>query len=220
MPKQKQTLTKKLLMQTIKKILPNLFNVINNDYSAIATSETEGIISQFMHSNANRTLSATPTLTHVSGIPGAGKSTYINTHFANQEIVRFDNIMSELSEYKELIKGNRSVEAFTAYEMKARIIGYELLSRMIDAKHSIVLEHSLNPVHLPLYEELHKLGYDTRLIFITCNLETAQKRALNREIETGRHTPLSLINERFAIVDNLLPKFSATAKSFELIDGN
>lgn len=206
-------------MKTIKSLLPDLSKLVTHDYKLIKTEETESIISSLLSKGE---VSDTPSFIHVSGIPGAGKSTYIETRLSHETsvVVQLDAIMTKLRDYQTAVDKDGPAEAFKAFEMTARVIGFELLSRAIDAKKNIIFEYSLNAVHLPLYSGLRNLGYLVRLVFVTTSVGTAMSRVSEREKKVGRHTPKTFIEERDKLAQALLPLFEKEALGAVLIFPN
>lgn len=198
--------------------MPSIKTLINSDYQSVKTPETESLIE-----NALKGLvpSATPVLRQVSGIPGAGKSTYCASHLEkNFLMLGFDKIMTTLSGYQQELKTNGAVAAFQKYEMPARIIGYELLRRALKLRLNIMFEHSgANCAHLELFENLPKIGYKTRVDFILCNTALASQRAKERAEKINRYVPETLIKDRAAGLKQYMKAYKKLAFSVFFFDG-
>ena len=176
-------------------LMPSIDELITQGYNDIKTSETENIIANAMK---GITTSKEPLLWQVSGIPGAGKSTYCDLYKKpNFLYVSFDKIMQQLSGYQQELSCNGTTSAYKKYEMQARVIGYELLMRGVSSKLNIMLEHSgTNTAHLELFKNIKSLGYKTAVSFIVCDINTAISRAKNREKIEKRYVPEELILKR------------------------
>ena len=185
-------------------IVEHLFRsgTIAYTYDRIACDEYEKLIDEIV---LNAPSSDAPNFIQVSGIPGAGKSTFCQRNYSKETIVQFDTIMAQIPQYKKDCDRLGLVQAFSKWEMPARVIGYEVLHRLIEKKASFVLEHSgMNAAHVKLVDVLKKEGYLTCLQFLYCDLDEACRRALERAKKISRHTPPQLIKERYlAILDYL-----------------
>ena len=149
--------------------MPSIVNLVSIDYKSIKSQETERIIETALRVKP----SASPKLMQVSGVPGAGKSTYCKMHKSGEYLyLSFDEIMVSLQGYQQELLLRGMQEAFKKYEMIARVIGYELLSRAIKKRINIMLEHSgTNEAHLELFRNITTMGYKTVVNFILLLLQ-------------------------------------------------
>ena len=181
-------------------VIERLFkgSVIAYPYSRIICDEYEELIDKII-SPAPSVLN--PSFIQVSGIPGAGKSTFCARYYAKHLLVQFDSIMAWIPSYQADCDRLGLVQSFSKWEMPARVIGYEVIRRLIAKKASFVLEHSgLNPAHLKLVDVLKDQGYETQMQFLFCDFEEACRRAKEREKKINRHTPVELIKQRYDLV--------------------
>lgn len=196
-------------------IMPSVKNLIPYDYEKIKSAEYDNVINailQKLKSLKHRTF------IQVSGCPGAGKTTFCHNNFADN-FLSFDSIMEHLPSYQNDLKKYGEKEAFSRWEIVARIIGYEVLRRAVEQNLGIVLEHSgVNPAHLELFDNIKKRGYNTKSCFVLCDLPTAQKRASEREKITHRHTPKTMIKERFAKINSYIPQYKKVADEVDVYD--
>lgn len=202
----------------LKVLMPSLKELVNADYASIKSAESEWLINESLKSV---TSVQKPELLQISGIPGAGKSTFCAAHQKkNYLFLSFDRIMVALKGYQQELKQNGSVAAFQKYEMPARIIGYELLRRALNKKVNIMFEHSgTNKAHLELFRNIREKGYNTAVDFIVCDTATAIKRAQIRAKETKRYVPESLILERAAKFKEYLGAYQKETSHIALFDG-
>ena len=164
-------------------------------YKRIACTQYDDLIDKIV---ACAPVEADASFIQVSGIPGAGKSTFCNRYYSNATLVQFDAIMAGIPQYQKDCERLGLIQSFSKWEMPARVIGYEVIRRLIDKKASFVLEHSgMNSAHIKLIEVLKKQNYRTQLQFLYCDLEEACRRARQREKTISRHTPEDLIKQRF-----------------------
>ena len=202
----------------LKTLMPSINQLITSDYKAIKSKETEAIIADNLRGLQPV---AQPELRQISGIPGAGKSTFCATHqLKNFLFLSFDKIMISLPSYQKDLAKFGNVVAFQNHEMTARIIGYELLRRAMNMKLNIMFEHSgTNPAHLELFKNIHKKGYHTAVDFIVCDTALAIKRAEERAKKINRYVPKSLILERAAGIKKYATAYQKLANAVTFYDG-
>ena len=201
----------------LKVLMPSLKYIVDNEYAFVKTKETECIINTLLKGLKSE---SSPVLLQVSGIPGAGKSTYCQKYKQDNFLyLSFDNIMLLLKDYQSDVVFLGSEEAFKRHEMKARIIGYELLSRALSMRLNIMFEHSGTNAHVELFKNIPNYGYKTMVNFITCNIESAIRRAKIRGEETKRYTPEKLIIERAEKFDYYVKEYQKIVTEIKILDG-
>jgi probable phosphoglycerate mutase len=198
--------------------MPSVTQLITKNYQDVKTAETEKLIKQ---SFTGLTLVEHPSFYQVSGIPGAGKSTYCTRHIpSNCLFLSFDKIMSSLSGYQQVLKTSGREAAFQTYEMPARIIGYEILRQAIAKKYNIMLEHSgTNQAHVELLKNLQHLGYQTEVDFIICNVNKALSRVNERAAKINRYVPEALVFQRAEHLKQYITVYKGIASAVQLLDG-
>lgn len=185
----------------LTQLIPNVSIVIPYEYEEIKNEEYESIINYYL---SDKFPGKFPKLVHMGGIPGSGKSTFyrknVDKYYKDFVFIGFDNVMKKISSYDYDVEKFGSVEAFSRWEIPARVAGYELLRRAVEAKYNIFLDHSgLCPPHLELLKNIKNYGYETEMHFIRCDLKKAFLRAEIREKKTKRHTPKKLIEDRYEL---------------------
>ena len=195
--------------------MPDLMSLIPYEYEAIKQESYENIINSFLQ---NKSPEPSRKILQVSGIPSSGKSTFISSRlFSNDVSVSFDAIMDKIPSYHEDVKKLGLEQAFNNWEIVARVLGYELLFRAIKLKLSIILEHSGgNKAHIQLFENIKRFGYKTEVNYILCDLNTAEKRCLEREKIIQRHTPSELIHQRYNVLDEYMHRYASIADSLKI----
>lgn len=168
--------------------------------------------------------SASPTLIHMCGIPGAGKTTYAKSWLASRPsfvLVQFDAIMEQLAGYQHTRAVLGPVEAFRAWELPARAIGYHLFQALIEAKRDVFFDHSaLTPVHFDLLTEVKRKNYRIEMHYVDCAPTEALARVKKREQEIERHTPEYLIFQRYELLQGLLPKYKTIVDRFDCVSAS
>ena len=167
---------------------------------------------------------AKPTLVHLCGIPGAGKTTYarawhqVNPGFA---LVQFDSIMESLQGYRADHANLGLVAAFANWELPARVIGYHLLQALVSAKRNVLFDHSAAALtHLPLLERVKEAGYVIEMHHVQCATAEALSRIQRRELVDMRHTPPALVHERFDLLNDLVPQYKKIVDRFVSVSGS
>ncbi len=203
-------------MTTITKIIP--FNDIDPDF----LEEAERIIAKL---SAHSKPQDNPQLIHMCGIPGAGKSTVADRHYAEKKLedddyilIDFDRVMAEIEGYKQ----DREIDPAGAYKKwspLAASIGYQLLHLMIEGKRNILLDHGASAHnHKELMETIRDdHGYGLKMIYVACDPDTALARIKLREQATKRHTPASLIYERHKLIEDILPVYQELVDEFDTV---
>ncbi|MCQ2914336.1 MAG: zeta toxin family protein [Alphaproteobacteria bacterium] len=197
----------------------NWKEIIEYRYNKIKCECFENIINSYISKGI---MSDNPKIIHCLGIPGAGKSTFCDGH---KEIwkdcvrVGFDDIMEKIPNYHEDIKKFGNKIAFSNWEIPARIVGYELIKRIINNKMNMLLDHGgLNITHLNMVSFLQKEGYKIIMYYIHCDVEEALKRAEKREKITLRHTPKEMIISRYKKLELLSQQYREIVDEFYDID--
>ena len=189
-------------MIEISKLIPGISEVVPHLYDELTQKEVFEPMFEQMLSSVTRV--ERPTLVHMLGIPGCGKSTFIKQNmkkFENYLIISFDDIMESIPQYHEDVLKLGSVEAFKKWEIPARIAGYELLIRAINKKINILFDHGGFPAcHVELMKNIKRYGYKTVMYELSCNVDEAIRRVRIREMRTKRHTPENMIRQRYNLL--------------------
>ncbi|MDD3668832.1 MAG: zeta toxin family protein [Alphaproteobacteria bacterium] len=190
----------------LTELMPSITRLIDYEYDAIRNPAYDALIQA--HLEAARPVEL-PQFVQVSGIPGAGKSTFIaNRDFSDFFILSFDKIMLSIPQYDADVKKHGLVQAFATWEMPARVIGYEILKRALLKKADIVLEHSgTNPAHVELFKALPQLGYRTHVHFLLCDLDVALERVKRRADFANRHISKEIVTQRFVLVQQYIQEY-------------
>jgi predicted ABC-type ATPase len=208
-----------MALRPILKLIP--FGNVDDELRPVARD----IIDEYLKNT--RPPEGPPTLIHLCGIPGAGKSRHADQLAEAARISNFslalignDRIMERLEGYQADREIDR-VKAFETWEEPARMICYHLLHVLIDERRNILYDHGANfPEHVTLLRRCREeKGYRTVMHHILCPLDIARERTRRREELTGRHTPEHFLPERQKIIGDLLPKYEAVVDRFITVDG-
>ncbi len=200
-------------------LIPNPEEVIPYQYEQIQSAEFDAIIEKHL---ATATSTNTPKIIHMAGIPGAGKTTFYRSHKWIEHVsIAFDNIMESISGYQTDLKNLGHIEAFSRWELPARVIGYELLRRAVIAKKNIFFDHGGSfSAHIDLMKNIKNFNYTTEMYYISCSLETALARAIKREKETLRNTPPEKIKNRYIKIANSINEYQKIIDKFYQFDNS
>ncbi|WP_041616155.1 AAA family ATPase [Spirosoma linguale] len=163
-----------------------------------------------------------PKLLHTLGVPGSGKSTFVNgLNSVNSVVVSFDRVMEALPQYQhDLITSGKEV-AFNNWEGPARAIGYEILERAVDSKRNVIVDHSgARKDHLEFLKQAKQENYQIEVVLCETPSNEAQKRVLKREVEGGRHVPSDYIPQRQTVLNTLISGYREVADIFTIVKPN
>ena len=202
----------------IRMLIPGISEVVPYTYEE-RKNEMENFEPVFKEMLSSVPSQKNPKFVHMLGIPGAGKSTYYQKHkaqYADYLFIGFDFIMEAIPEYQKDVEALGSVEAFKRWELPARISGYELLKRAIEAKKNIFFDHGGTPIcHRELLTNVKLYGYTTKMVYVPCEVDVALQRVKARELVTKRHTPPQMIIDRSVLIENNLPVYQHLVDAFE-----
>jgi predicted ABC-type ATPase len=164
-----------------------------------------------------------PVLVHMLGIPGAGKTTFINVLSGRWEssapvLVGFDQIMESLPEYRA---AEDKESAFAAYELPAREAGYRLIHDLLHKRTSILFDNGGSAsCHLDLLRFAKEAGYRIAVVSVRSSPEAARERLLRRFAEEGRYTPHDYLEDRAGKIALLHESYKSLTPYFYEIDND
>ncbi|WP_435641974.1 AAA family ATPase [Micavibrio aeruginosavorus] len=168
----------------------------------------------------NRAASDTPTVYCMAGIPGSGKSTYVDAAIAcgdfpaNAFILNPDRVMEALPAYHDDVATLGAVAAFERWEMPCRTLAYDLLDRAAASRLNIIKDMGCARVeNYDMLVRLKSSGYRLHMVHLDCPVDLALARIQTR----ARHTPATMVRERAASLAALLPQYRALADHFSEI---
>jgi predicted ABC-type ATPase len=160
-----------------------------------------------------------PFLIHMIGIPGTGKSSLVNALMEvladrNPSLIGNDRIMGAIPEYQAEAAVNKE-RAFASHELPARSAGAILTKALIAKKANIICDHTghtSDRVELLKYAKAN--GYSIVTPRVVVDPAAAKERVLLRQEIEGRHTPLSYVDERLKLIEELLGSYQAVADAY------
>lgn len=162
-----------------------------------------------------------PVLLHMLGIPGAGKTTFLNLLFEKWSKTRpisptllgFDQVMQQIPAYQQTPD---KIVAFSTYELPARDAGYKIFNRLMEKKASILFDNggsaATHPELLRVARDVH--GYRIAIVEIAVPLAEARARIDTRSVVEGQHTPAVYLEDRAQKLSKLREEYMAITPYF------
>jgi predicted ABC-type ATPase len=177
------------------------------------------IRSKFLH--AGLTPGNPPTLYAMAGIPGSGKSGFVDTALkdgrypANALLVDPDRVMQLIPDYLRDLADRGSETAFQNWELPTRAYTYGMLDEAIRKRFNIVQDMGMvRRENLNRVKQMKELGYRFEMTYLYCPASEAIRRLEYR----ARHTAAEMVIEREATLNVLLPEYVAIADTFTVSD--
>lgn len=167
-------------------------------------------------------VSEAPFLLHMLGIPGAGKTSFLDVFqslwVGDDEpfLLGFDQVMQSLPQYQE---HSNKVEAFSHFEVPARELGYTVLEYLVQQKCNILFDNGGSAAtHLDILRRAQAVGYRIILVSLVTDIAAAQRRVDTRAVSEGRHTPMNYLDERALKLADLEADYKKLTPYFYQID--
>lgn len=148
-----------------------------------------------------------PFFLHMLGIPGAGKTTFLNilqTFWAGPNppyLLGFDQVMQAMPDYQTT---EDKIAAFEQFELPAREQGYKILEELIEKKHSVLFDNGGSASsHIDILKRAQENGFEIILVSISTPIEIAKRHVDIRSISEGRHTPMTYLEDRARKLEDL-----------------
>ena len=164
--------------------------------------------------------SPVPTVYCMAGIPGAGKSTFVDAALQRGEFPRQaflldpDRVMNAIPQYRDDLQTLGAIEAFSKWELPARHLAYAMLDDAAHIKGDIIKD--MGCARMENYDKLKALkqsGYRVQMYYIDCPVPDALERIEHRP----RHTPEQLVRDRASGLVELLPLYQNLADEFTVL---
>lgn len=169
------------------------------------------------------TVPETPVIYAMAGIPGCGKSVFVDkglengTFPKNAVIIDPDRVMQLIPDYLRDLADRGSETAFRNWELPARNFAYGILNEAAAKGFSIVQD--MGSVRRENYERFKMLkarGYRFEMTYVYCPVEEALRRLQGR----ARFTAPAMVRERFTSLNALLPLYLEIADKFTVLDNS
>jgi predicted ABC-type ATPase len=153
----------------------------------------------------------------MAGTPGAGKSyviTQIKSGSIQPKIVNSDTWTEFLK-----VHGNDSWDKF---QDKVKILTQKQLVNYLDSILPLWVDgtSSSPPSVFRRQGILKSLGYDTAMVWVNTDLETAKRRAVEREEKIGRHVDVDFIEETYTKIAKLKTYYKGQFDLFVEVNNN
>lgn len=173
------------------------------------------------------TPTSSPVLVHSLGIPGCGKSSlfkileknWYEKSKSSPTLLGFDQVMQSHPDYQAYPD---KIAAFDKFELPAREAGYRVLDKLLEKRAHILFDNGGSADSHPalLRRAQHDFGYKVILISIFTPVSISASRVDLRAEQTGQHTPMHYLQERFDKLQKLLPEYKALTPHFFEIDNS
>lgn len=194
----------------------------------ITPQEKMEIFSLFLkaHKDGTEARTDTPVIYVIAGGIGAGKTSFRKNLLAKGRLPEDavlhdpDAVMQSLPGYLKMMEETGdAARAFETWEMPARFLAEEILSAAVWSQRDVIYERTCAIETAPDFlKNIKKQGYRIEMHLLHTDLDTALTRARRREDAEGRHTPQSVIRERYAALLRLWPEYRQIADRIALYD--
>ena len=164
-----------------------------------------------------------PTLYATCGIPGAGKSTFVDQKLEKSEfpcdayILNPDRVMIALPEYQRDCETLGAQAAYQTWELPARELAYAMADRVGEMRGNIIKDMGCaNPLSLELVKNLKAKGYKIFMYHILCRVDDAFIRIDQRDFQIDRDE----VRARHDLLNALLPEYKRIADAFYAFDNS
>lgn len=166
--------------------------------------------------------SPAPTVYCMAGIPGAGKSTFVDAALKRGEfpahafLLDPDRVMNAIPQYRDDFQTLGAAAAFSKWELPARDLAYAMLDDAINLRCDIIKD--MGCARRENYDKLKALkesGYRVQMYYIDHPVQDALKRIALRP----RHTPEQLVRDRASGLVELIPLYRTLADEFTILPG-
>lgn len=165
-----------------------------------------------------------PTVYAMAGIPGSGKSEYVNAALGRGDLPRNaylldpDRVMMAMPEYIDDISMIGAATAFRNWEIPARLLAYEMAETAAQNRYHIIQDMgSVRRENFDRLSQLKQRGYRLEMTYIFCPVDEALRRLETRVV---RHTATAMVKERASSLNLLLPAYVELCDSFRALDNS
>ncbi len=165
-----------------------------------------------------------PIVYAMAGIPGSGKSVYVDAAIERGELPRNaylldpDRVMMAMPEYIDDISMMGAASAFRHWEIPARLLAYDMAQEAAEKRYHIIQDMgSVRRENLDRLSQFKQRGYRIQMTYVFCPVDEALRRLQTR---AGRYTAAAMVKERAASLNLLLPAYVDLCDSFRVLDNS
>ena len=188
------------------------------DIGMISQASIDKINIQFL---GHCTAQDNPKLFATCGIPGAGKTTFVDAKLANGEfpadafILNPDRVMLALPEYQADRDEQGAQAAYQKWELPCRDLAYGMADYAAEQRFNVIKDMGCaNPLSLRFVENAKSDGYLICMYHIHCDLNEAYHRIDQRDFQISKQA----VKERYDLLQKLLPSYQSVADTFYDLD--
>lgn len=158
-----------------------------------------------------------PELHATCGIPGAGKSTFVDQKITNGDfpsdafVLNPDRVMLALPEYQQDKNEQSAQAAYEKWELPCRDLAYEMANFAVHNRYNVIKDMGCaNPLSLEFVKNAKKDGYRIWMYHIHCDLIEAFNRIDQRDFQISQNA----VKHRYDLLQELLPLYQSVADNF------
>lgn len=164
-----------------------------------------------------------PKLYATCGIPGAGKSYFVDEQLRagnfpkDSYILNPDRVMIALPEYQDDVVNIGAQAAYQKWELPVREFAYAMADDALNRNANIIKDMGCaNPLSLELVKNLKKAGYQISMYHIRCDVDVAFDRINQRDFQISQKA----VRNRFELLNSMLSQYRELADEFVDLDNN
>lgn len=158
-----------------------------------------------------------PCIYATCGIPGAGKSHFVDMKLARGDfpsdayILNPDRVMVELPDYKNDVDKFGAQSAYQKWELPVRNLAYDMADQALQMRGNIIKDMGCaNPLSLDLIKRAKNNGYKISMFYIQCDTDEAFRRIDQREFKISKDEVI----KRLHSLESLIPQYQSIADEF------
>jgi len=186
----------------------------------ISQSSRELLYGQFL---SHITPQSSPKLYATCGIPGAGKSYFVDIKLDTGDfptdayILNPDRLMVALPEYMNDAEKHGAQTAYETWELPVRDLAYQFADETVANKGNIIKDMGCaNPLSLDLIKRAKSDGYHITMFYIYCDSTEAFRRINQRDFQISQTEVIDRLN----MLGKLIPDYKEIADEFLMLDNS
>ena len=157
------------------------------------------------------------------GIPGAGKSYFVDMKLASGDfpkdayILNPDRVMVQLPDYKANVEHNGAQIAYQKWELPVRELAYDMADDVLNMRGNIVKDMGCaNPLSLDLIKRAKANDYKIHMFYIQCDIDEAFRRIDQRDFKISKDEVIKRLN----YLEDLVSEYQSIADDFMTLDNS